>query len=34
MELTHKNNTRIKDNVDFNISIEELEQCLRIFENE
>jgi len=34
MELTHKNNARTKNNIDFAINIQELEQCLRIFENE
>ena len=34
MELTHKNNTRIKDNINFNISIQQLEQCLAKYENE
>lgn len=34
MELTHKNNDRIKDKVDFTISIQELETALTVFENE
>lgn len=34
MELTHNTNTRTKNNINFTINIQELEQCLRIFENE
>ena len=34
MELTHNTNTRTKNNINFAINIQELEQCLRIFENE
>lgn len=34
MELTHKNNDRIKEKIDFTISIQELETALIAFENE
>lgn len=34
MEETHKNNDRIKANIDFVLSIEELEKIINIYEND
>jgi len=34
MELTHSNNQRVKANIDFDITIEQLEKALIDYENE